>query len=53
MLKLREWIDPDKLDWNLLGLNSNPYVFNFFKENPNKKIDLYFASKNNNYIEIL
>jgi hypothetical protein len=34
MLKLRDWIDINKLNWNELSFNSN--AIELLKENPNK-----------------
>ena len=34
MMKLRDWIDIDKLDW--FGLSLNPNAIDLLKENKNK-----------------
>ena len=47
MLKLRDWIDIDKIDWN--GLSYNKNAVKLLKENKNK-IDWYWLSKNTNAI---
>ena len=50
MLKLRDWIDINKLDWDGLSLNSN--AIELLKENKNK-IHWWFLSGNPNSIELL
>ncbi len=50
MLKLRDWIDINMLDWDILSLNINAMLL--LKENKNK-IDWDNLSKNPNTIELL
>ena len=47
MLKLRDWIDIDKIDWNYLC--ENPNAIKLLKENKTK-INWYSLSKNPNAI---
>ena len=46
MMKFREWIDINKINWSLLSLNPCPYALELLKKEPHK-IDLYWLSKNN------
>ena len=41
--KLRDWIDKDKLDWDMLSFNKN--AIDLIKENP-EMIDWIFLSEN-------
>ena len=50
MLKLRDWIDIKKLDWDDLSLNPN--AIELLKENQNK-INWYGVNVNPNAIELL
>ena len=50
MLKLRDWINIDKIDWN--GLSYNKNAIKLLKENKNK-INWYNLSENPNAIELL
>ena len=50
MLKLRNWIDINKIEWSTLSLNPN--AIELLKENPHK-IDWDNLSENENAIEIL
>ncbi len=45
MLKLRDWIDFNKLKWDYLSLNPN--AIEFLKENQDK-IDWWYFSQNSN-----
>ena len=36
MLKLRDWIDINKLDWDMLSLNTNLKAIELLEENPEK-----------------
>ena len=45
--KLRDWIDPEKLDWEVLSFNPN--AIPLLEKNPDK-IDNFFISKNPNAI---
>ena len=49
-MKLRDWIDSSKLNYNLLCLNKN--AIELLKENPDK-INRVKLSKNKNAIELL
>ena len=48
--KLRDWINKDKLDWNLLS--ENPNAIQFLKEEC-EKINWNILSYNKNAIELL
>ncbi len=50
MLKLRDWIDINKIDWDILSYNTN--AIELLKENQDK-INWYILSSNKNAIEIL
>ena len=50
--KLRDWIDIEKLDWNMLSLNPNPKAIELLEENM-EKINWYVLSFNKNAIHIL
>ena len=50
MLKLRDWIDIDKIDWDYLS--ENPNAIELLKENQDK-INWNHLSKNPNAIELL
>ena len=50
MLKLRDWIDINKLNWNLLSLNPN--AISLLNKNQNK-INCNYLSFNPNAIELL
>ena len=50
MLKLRDWIDINKIDWDYLSVNQN--AIELLKENKNK-INWDLLSKNPNAIELL
>ncbi len=50
MLKLRDWIDIDKIEWKTLSLNPN--AIELLKENQNK-IDWFNLSRNPNAIKLL
>ena len=50
MLKLRDWVDINKIDWNGLSFNSN--AIELLKENKNK-INWDCLSSNPNAIELL
>ena len=49
-IKLRDWIDIDKLDWNNLSLNPN--AIHLLEQNPDK-INWYHLSLNPNAIHLL
>ena len=50
MLKLSDWVDFGKINWN--GLSLNPNAIELLKENKNK-INWTYLSKNPNAIELL
>ena len=50
MLKLRDWIDINKIDWNTLS--GNPNAIELLKENQDK-INWEILSLNTNAIELL
>jgi hypothetical protein len=50
MLKLRDWVDINKIDWNGLSLNTN--AIDLLKENKDN-INWNFLSENKNAINIL
>jgi len=50
MLKLRDWIDINKINWNYLSLNPN--AIELLKENQDK-INWCFLSSNPNAIKLL
>ncbi len=52
MMKLRDWIDINKIDWGMLSLNPHPYALELLKEKPDK-IDWYWLSKNVHSVEVL
>jgi hypothetical protein len=49
-MKLRDWIDQDKIDWD--GLSSNPNAIHLLEKYPNK-ISWMMLSQNPNAIPIL
>ena len=51
MLKLRDWIDINKIDWHWLSLNSN--AISLLEENKNKInwVEIIFKSKCNRIIK--
>jgi hypothetical protein len=50
ILRLKKWIDPNKLNW--IELSANPNAIELLKENPDK-IDWSYLSLNPNAIELL
>jgi len=50
ILKLKKWINPNKLNW--IELSANPNAIELLEENP-KKIDWTYLSLNPNAIELL
>lgn len=48
-LKLVDWINPEKIDWDYLSMN--PHALNLLEQNPHK-IEWYYLSKNEHEREI-